>query len=116
MENIKESVFKEKRSNVNKEELILSAVREQMNRVPYLTYEKSHKVFVLNVILISGLSPQELFSYLDSLNAYDMKDKKWEKVKIGMTLEKKFDALGWKPLVNKLIEVATHEDNNLIAA
>lgn len=108
---MKNSIIKE-----SIEDVLLSAVREQMNRVPYLTYEKSHKVFVLNVILISGLSPQELFSYLDSLNAYDMKDEKWEKVKIGMTLEKKFDALGWKPLVNKLIEVATHEDNNLIAA
>lgn len=91
-------------------EKLFAAVREQMERVPYLIKHKSFKIFILNVILISGLEYGEVMSYLYSLNAFGENDKGWKKVSLNMSIEEKFDALGWKKVVKRLIELATHKD------
>lgn len=96
-------------------ERLFTAIREQMERVPYLIKHKSFKIFILNVILISGLEYGEVMSYLDSLNAYDESDKGWKKVGLNMSIEEKLDTLGWKKVVKKLIELATSDSNSLAA-
>lgn len=96
-------------------EKLFAAVRDQLERVPYLIKHKSFKVFILNVILISGLEYGEVMSYLDSLNAYDESDKGWKKVGLNMSIEEKFDILGWKKVVKKLIELATSDSISLVA-
>ena len=96
-------------------EKLFAAVREQMERVPYLIKHKCFKVFILNVILNSGLEYGEVMSYLDSLNAYDESDKGWKKVGLNMSIEEKFDTLGWKKVVKKLIELATADSISLAA-
>ena len=53
-------------------------------------------------------------SFLDSLNAYES-DKGWKKVGLNMSIEEKFDALGWKKVVKKLIELATADSISLAA-
>lgn len=96
-------------------EKLFAAVREQTERVPYLIKHKSFKIFILNVILISGLEYGEVMSYLDSLNAYGENDKGWKKVSLNMSIEEKFDALGWKKVVKRLIELATSDSISLAA-
>ena len=119
--NNKKLVSKEKvRGNnspyLNKDiEKLFAAVRDQLERVPYLIKHKSYKIFILNVILNSGLEYGEVMSYLDSLNAYDESDKGWKKVGLNMSIEEKFDTLGWKKVVKKLIELATSDSISLAA-
>ncbi len=114
-------VFKEKVSGKNRPYSnkdigrLFAAVREQLERVPYLNKHKSYKIFILNVILISGLEFGEVMSYLDSLNAYGENDKGWKKVGLNMSIEEKFDILGWKKVVKKLIESATSGSISLAA-
>lgn len=95
-------------------EKLFSAVREQMERVPYLIKHKCYKVFILTLILNSGLEYVDVMSFLDSLNAYES-DKGWKKVGLNMSIEEKFDALGWKKVVKKLIELATADSISLAA-
>lgn len=96
-------------------EKLYAAVREQMNRVPYISKAKCYKIFVLNLILISGLEYKEVMSYLDSLNAYGEDNKKMKKALSYNSIEDKFDALGWKEVVDKLIELALSDNNSLAA-
>lgn len=91
-------------------EILFAAVRDQQERVPYLIKHKSYKIFILNVILSSGLEYGKAMSILDSLNAYGENDKGWKKVGLNMSIEEKFDVLGWKKVVKKLIETATQEN------
>lgn len=120
-QNNKKAVSKEKfggnnRLYTNRDiEKLFAAVREQMERVPYLIKHKSYKIFILNLILISGLEYGDVMSYLDSLDAYDESDKGWKKVGLNMSIEEKFDALGWKKVVKKLIELATADSISLAA-
>ncbi len=96
-------------------EKLFAAVREQMERVPYLIKHKSYKIFILNVILNSGLEYGVVMSSLNSLNAYDESDKGWKKTGLNMSIEEKFDVLGWKKVVKKLIELATSDSISLAA-
>ena len=96
-------------------EKLYAAVREQMERVPFINKPKSYKAFVLNLILISGLEYGEVMSYLDSLNAYDENDKGWRKIDLNMSIEEKFDILGWEKVVRKLIVWATSDSYSLAA-
>jgi len=91
-------------------EKLFAAVREQMGRVPYLSKSKCYKIFILTLILNSGLEYGEVMSYLDSLNAYEKSDKGRKKTSSNTPIEKKFDDLGWEEVVKKLIELATQED------
>ena len=52
---------------------------------------------------------------IDSLNAYGENDKGWKKVGSNMSIEEKFDILGWKKVVKKLIESATSNSISLAA-
>lgn len=96
-------------------EKLFAAVRDQLERVPYLIKHKSYKIFILNVILNSGLEYGKVMSYLDSLNAYGENDKGWKKVGLNLSIEEKFDILGWKKVVKKLIESATSNSISLAA-
>ena len=96
-------------------EKLYAAVREQMERVPFINKPKSYKAFVLNLILISGLEYGEVMSYLDSLNAYDENDKGWKMIDLNMSIEEKFDILGWEKVVKKLIVWASTDSYSLAA-
>jgi hypothetical protein len=96
-------------------EKLFAAVREQMGRVPYLSKKKCYKIFILNLILNSGLEYGEVMSFLDSLNAYEESDKGWKKVSSNTPIEEKFDALDWDKVVMKLIGLATSHSNSLAA-
>ena len=96
-------------------EKLFAAVREQIERVPFLNKPKCYKAFVLNIILNSGLGYDEVMSYLDSLNAYDENDKGWKKIDLNMSIEEKFDILGWETVVRKLIVWATSDSYSLAA-
>ena len=96
-------------------EKLYAAVREQIERVPFLSKPKCYKAFVLNLILISGLEYGEVMSYLDSLNVYDESDKGWKKINLNTSLEEKFDALGWEKVVKRLIVLATSSGYSLAA-
>ena len=96
-------------------EKLFAAVREQKERVPFINKAKSYKAFVLNIILISGLKYGEVMSYLDSLNAYDESDRGWKKIDLNMSIEEKFDILGWEKVVKKLIVWATSSGYSLAA-
>ena len=96
-------------------EKLFAAVREQIERVPYLNKPKCYKTFILNLILNSGLEYGYVMSYLDSLNAYDENDKGWKMIDLNMSLEEKFDILGWEKVVKKLIVWATSDSYSLAA-
>ncbi len=96
-------------------EKLSAAVREQMERVPFINKPKSYKAFILNIILNSGLEYGYVMSYLDSLNAYDENDKGWKKIDLNMSIEKKFDILGWEKVVRKLIVWASSDSYSLAA-
>ena len=96
-------------------EKLYAAVREQMERVPFINKPKSYKAFVLKTILISGLGYGEVMTYLDSLNAYDESDKGWKKINWNTPLEEKFDILGWEKVVKRLIVLATSSGYSLAA-
>lgn len=96
-------------------EKLLAAVREQIERVPYLNKPKCYKTFILTLILNSGLEYEYVMSYLDSLNAYDENDKGWRKIDLNMSIEEKFDILGWEKVVKKLIVWATLDSYSLAA-
>lgn len=96
-------------------EKLFAAVREQIERVPFLNKPKCYKAFVLNIILNSGLGYDEVMSYLDSLNAYDENDKGWKKIDLNMSIEEKFDILGWEKVVRKLIVWASTDSYSLAA-
>lgn len=97
------------------DEILFAAVREQIERVPYLNKPKCYKTFILNLILNSGLEYGYVMSYLDSLNAYDENDKGWKKIDWNMSIEEKFDILGWEKVVKKLIVWATSDSYSLAA-
>ena len=94
---------------------LFAAVREQMARVPYLNNPKCYKTFILTLILNSGLEYDYVMSYLDSLNAYDENDKGWKKIDLNMSIEERFDILGWEKVVKKLIVWATSDSYSLAA-
>ena len=96
-------------------EKLFAAVREQMARVPYLNKPKCYKTFILTLILNSGLEYDYVMSYLDSLNAYDENDKGWKKIDLNMSIEERFDILGWEKVVKKLIVWATSDSYSLAA-
>ena len=96
-------------------EKLFAAVREQMARVPYLNKPKCYKTFILTLILNSGLEYGYVMSYLDSLNAYDENDKGWKKIDLNMSIEERFDILGWEKVVKKLIVWATSDSYSLAA-
>ena len=96
-------------------EKLFAAVREQIERVPYLNKPKCYKTFILNLILNSGLEYGYVMSYLDSLNAYDENDKGWKMIDLNMSIEEKFDILGWEKVVKKLIVWATSDSYSLAA-
>ncbi len=96
-------------------EKLFAAVREQIERVPFLNKAKCYKAFILKIILNSGLKYGEVMSYLDSLNAYDESDKGWKKINLNTSLEEKFDALGWEKIVKRLIVLATSSGYSLAA-
>lgn len=97
------------------DEILFAAVREQIERVPFLNKAKCYKAFILKIILNSGLKYGEVMSYLDSLNAYDESDKGWKKINLNTSLEEKFDALGWEKIVKRLIVLATSSGYSLAA-
>ena len=99
----------------NEIDRLFAAVREQIARVPYLNKPKCYKAFVLNIILNSGLGYDEVMSYLDSLNAYEENDKGWKKIDLNMSIEEKFDILGWEKVVRKLIVWASSDSYSLAA-
>lgn len=99
----------------NEIDRLFAAVREQIERVPFLNKPKCYKAFVLNMILNSGLGYDEVMSYLDSLNAYDENDKGWKKIDLNMSIEEKFDILGWEKVVRKLIVWASTDSYSLAA-
>ena len=99
----------------NEIDRLFAAVREQIERVPFLNKPKCYKSFVLNIILNSGLGYDEVMSYLDSLNAYDDNDKGWKKIDQNMSIEEKFDILGWEKVVRKLIVWASTDSYSLAA-
>ena len=99
----------------NEIDRLFAAVREQIARVPFLNKPKCYKAFVLNIILNSGLGYDEVMSYLDSLNAYDENDKGWKKIDWNMSIEEKFDILGWEKVVKKLIVWASTDSYSLAA-
>lgn len=99
----------------NEIDRLFAAVREQIERVPFLNKPKCYKAFVLNIILNSGLGYDEVMSYLDSLNAYDDNDKGWKKIDLNMSIEEKFDILGWEKVVRKLIVWASTDSYSLAA-
>ncbi len=99
----------------NEIDRLFAAVREQIERVPFLNKPKCYKAFVLNIILNSGLGYDEVMSYLDSLNAYDENDKGWKKIDLNMSIEEKFDILGWEKVVRKLIVWASTDSYSLAA-
>jgi hypothetical protein len=96
-------------------ERLFAAVREQIERVPFLNKAKCYKAFILKIILISGLGYGEVMTYLDSLNAYDESDKGWKKINWNTPLEEKFDILGWEKVVKRLIVIATSSSYSLAA-
>ncbi len=96
-------------------ERLFAAVREQIARVPFLNKPKCYKTFILNLILNSGLEYGYMMSYLDSLNAYDENDKGWKKIDWNMSIEEKFDILGWEKVVKKLIVWASSDSYSLAA-
>ena len=96
-------------------EKLFAAVREQIERVPFLSKPKCYKAFVLNIILNSGLGYEEVMLYLDSLNVYDESDKGWKKINWNTPLEEKFDILGWEKVVKRLIVLATSSSYSLAA-
>ena len=96
-------------------EKLFAAVREQIERVPYINKPKCYKTFILNLILNSGLEYGYVMWYLDSLNAYDENDKGWKMIDLNMSIEEKFDILGWERVVKKLIVWATSDSYSLAA-
>ena len=102
-------------ADYNDTEKLFAAVREQMVRVPYLNKPKCYKTFILTLILNSGLEYDYVMSYLDSLNAYDENDKGWKKIDLNMSIEERFDILGWEKVVRKLIVWATSDSYSLAA-
>lgn len=104
-----------KKMGKNEIDRLFAAVREQIERVPFLNKPKCYKAFVLNIILNSGLGYDEVMSYLDSLNAYDENDKGWKKIDLNMSIEEKFDILGWEKVVRKLIVWASTDSYSLAA-
>lgn len=96
-------------------EKLFAAVREQIERVPYINKPKCYKTFILNLILNSGLEYGYVMWYLDSLNAYDENDKGWKMIDLNMSIEEKFDILGWEKVVKKLIVWATSDSYSLAA-
>lgn len=99
----------------NEIDRLFAAVREQIARVPFLNKPKCYKAFVLNIILNSGLGYDEVMSYLDSLNAYEENDMGWKKIDLNMSIEEKFDILGWEKVVRKLIVWASSDSYSLAA-
>ena len=102
-------------ADYNDTEKLFAAVREQMVRVPYLNKPKCYKTFILTLILNSGLEYDYVMSYLYSLNAYDENDKGWKKIDLNMSIEERFDILGWEKVVRKLIVWATSDSYSLAA-
>jgi len=99
----------------NEIDRLFASVREQIARVPFLNKPKCYKAFVLNIILNSGLGYDEVMSYLDSLNASEENDKGWKKIDLNMSIEEKFDILGWEKVVRKLIVWASSDSYSLAA-
>lgn len=99
----------------NEIDRLFASVREQIARVPFLNKPKCYKAFVLNIILNSGLGYDEVMSYLDSLNASEENDKGWKNIDLNMSIEEKFDILGWEKVVRKLIVWASSDSYSLAA-